>query len=75
LISVPSFDDLDRMDGIQVRVPAVSSTISILAWQSFEIPHKLELEKVWVHVEGVPHTLRHFLGLWTVGSLGKDRGH
>jgi hypothetical protein len=25
---------------------------------------------VWFHVEGVPHTLRHFLGLWVVGSLG-----
>jgi hypothetical protein len=24
---------------------------------------------VWVHVEGVPHTVRHFLDLWAVGSL------
>jgi hypothetical protein len=22
-----------------------------------------------LHVEGAPHTLLHFLGLWTVGSL------
>jgi hypothetical protein len=33
------------------------------------VPHKVELEKVWLRVEGVPHTLRHFLGLWAVGSL------
>lgn len=69
LISVPSFDDLNRMDGIQVGVPDSGSSISITAWQSSEVPHKVELEQVWLHVEGVPNTLRHFLGLWAVGSL------
>ncbi|KAK1650172.1 hypothetical protein QYE76_067977 [Lolium multiflorum] len=64
LVSVPSFDDLDRLDGIQVGVPSFSSSI----WRSAEVPHKAELEKVWLHVDGVPHTLRHFLGLWALGS-------
>jgi hypothetical protein len=27
------------------------------------VPHKLELEKVWLHVEGVPYNVRQFLGL------------
>jgi hypothetical protein len=69
LISVPSFEDLDRVDGIQVAVPGFSSTMSISAWQSAEVPHKFELHKVWLHVDGVPHALRHFQGLWAVGSL------
>jgi hypothetical protein len=69
LISVPSFDDLNRMDRIQVGVPDSTSTLSITVWQSSEVPHKAELEQVWLHVDGVPHTLRHFLGLWAVGSL------
>jgi hypothetical protein len=43
--------------------------ISISAWRSTEVPHKAELENVWLHVKGVPHTLRHFLGMWAVGSL------
>jgi hypothetical protein len=68
-ISVPSFDDLDKVDGIQVVVMSFSSTISISAWQSSDVPHKAKLEKVWIHVEGVPHTLWLFLGLWNVGSL------
>ncbi|KAI4973368.1 hypothetical protein ZWY2020_035629 [Hordeum vulgare] len=34
-----------------------------------EIPHKLELKKVWVHVDGVPHTVRHFLGFWAISTL------
>ena len=25
--------------------------------------------QVWVHVTGVPYPLRHFLGLWAVGTL------
>jgi hypothetical protein len=50
-------------------VPSFSSSISISAWRSTEVPHKAELENVWLHVEGVPHTLRHFLGMWAVGSL------
>ncbi|KAM0908010.1 hypothetical protein ACQ4PT_015726 [Festuca glaucescens] len=28
-----------------------------------------EFLKIWLHVEGVPHSVRHFLGLWAVGSL------
>jgi hypothetical protein len=34
-----------------------------------QVPHKIELKQVWLHVEGVPHTVRHFLGLRVVGSL------
>jgi hypothetical protein len=27
------------------------------------------MELVWVHVDGVPHTIRKFHALWAVGSL------
>jgi hypothetical protein len=57
LVSVPSFEDLDRVDGILVGVPSFSSSISISAWRSDEVPHKAELDKVRLHVEGVPHIL------------------
>ncbi|KAI5001081.1 hypothetical protein ZWY2020_011040 [Hordeum vulgare] len=46
-----------------------NSQITISAWKSMEIPHKLELKHVWIHVEGVPHIVRHFCGLWAVGCL------
>ena len=29
----------------------------------------MELHQVWVHVTGVPYPLRHFLGIWAVGTL------
>ena len=67
LVSFPSFEDLDRVDGI--HMPVNNALITFSAWKSLEVPHKLELKKVWLHVEGVPHTLRTFLGLWAVGSL------
>jgi hypothetical protein len=69
LVSLPSFEDLERVDGIQVAVPSTKSKITISAWQSAEVPHKIEPKQVWLHVDGVPHTVRHFLGLWAVGSL------
>jgi hypothetical protein len=27
------------------------------------------MEPVWVHIDGVPYTVRHFHGLWAVGYL------
>ncbi|XP_051179109.1 uncharacterized protein [Lolium perenne] len=69
MISFPSFEDLDIVDGMQVGVPSFNAQMKVSAWKSKEVPHKLELHQVWVHVEGVPHTVRHFLGLWAVGSL------
>jgi hypothetical protein len=27
------------------------------------------MEPTWIHVDGVPHIVRHFHGLWTVRSL------
>ena len=69
LVSLPSFDDLDRVDGIHVGIPSTSSSITISAWQSSEVQHKMELEQVWIHVQGVPHNVRHFMALWAVGTL------
>ncbi|XP_047043355.1 uncharacterized protein LOC124647454 [Lolium rigidum] len=69
LISFPSFHDLDVVDGIQVAVPGFISQMSVTAWKPTIIPHKFELEQVWLHVEGVPHNVHHFWGLWAIGSL------
>jgi hypothetical protein len=69
LVSFPTVDDLKRVDGFQMGVPDSTAQISVSIWKTLDVPHKFELQQVWVHVEGVPHTVRHFLGLWAVGSL------
>ncbi|KAK1631146.1 hypothetical protein QYE76_005461 [Lolium multiflorum] len=69
LISFPSFEDLDVVDGIQMAVPGFNSQMFVSVWKPTDVPHKFELEQVWLHVEGVPHNVRHFGGLWAVGSL------
>ena len=66
LVSFLSFQDLDRVDGIQMNVPSVNAQITIYAWKSQEIPHKLKLKQIWLHVEGVLHTVRHLWDLWAV---------
>ena len=43
--------------------------MTITALKSREVPHKLELQQIWLHVEGVPHTVHHFRGLWAIGTL------
>jgi hypothetical protein len=69
LVSFPTIEDLQRMDGFQLGVPSSSAQMTIGIWQAQDVPHSFELEPIWVHVEGVPHTVRHFLGFWVVGSL------
>jgi hypothetical protein len=62
-------DDHKRVDGFQMGVPDSSAQMIVSVWKAQDVPHKFELQPVWVHVDGVPHTVRHFLGLWAIGSL------
>jgi hypothetical protein len=71
LVSVPSFEDLDRSDDIQVAVPSFGASISVSAWQTTEVPHSFELEKVWLHLEGC-HIL--FATFWACGLLDLSLG-
>ena len=57
------------MDGLVLGVPGKSSRLVFSQWKEEDVLHKMELKQVWVHVSGVPRALRHFLGLWAVGSL------
>ena len=69
LIGFPSLEDLQRVDGFQMSVPSFKAQASVSVWSAQDIQPKRMLEQVWVHVQGVPYTVRHFLGLWAVGSL------
>jgi hypothetical protein len=69
LVSFPTNEDLQRVDGFQLGVPNSSAQMTFSIWQAQDVPHTFELQQVWVHVNGVPHTVRDFLGLWAVGSL------
>jgi hypothetical protein len=69
LMSFPSEEVLLRVTGFTVFIKSHNVTLEFKAWQSEEIPHRFELIPIWVHVHGVPHALRHFLGLWAVGSV------
>jgi hypothetical protein len=69
LVSFPTVEDLQRRDGFQLGVPNSSAQMTFSVWKAQDVPHSFELQPVWVHVDGVPHTVRYFLGLWAVGSL------
>ena len=69
LMSFPSEEVLQRVTGFAVFLKSHNVTIEFKPWNSDEIPHHFELIPIWVHVHGVPHALRHFLGLWVVSSV------
>ena len=69
LMSFPNEEVLQRVTGFAVFIKSHNVTIEFKPWRSEEIPHRFELLPNWVHVQGVPHALRHFLGLWAVGSM------
>ena len=68
-ISFPSKEDLLRFDGVILGVPAQSTRLVFSQWRPAEVKHIMELHQTWVRVTGVPHSMRHFLGLWAVGTL------
>jgi hypothetical protein len=55
--------------GFRLEYLSFGASILFSAWQFTEVPHSFEMEKARLHVEGVPYSLHHFLGLWDVGSL------
>ena len=69
LLGFPSVEDLQWVDGLELGVPRQAAKLILSQWTPEEIPHKMELNQVWVHVTGVPYPLRHFLGMWAVGTL------
>ena len=52
-----------------VFIKSHNVTIEFKPWNTEKIPHCFKLIPIWVHVHGVPHALRHFLGLWAVGPV------
>jgi ABC-type taurine transport system substrate-binding protein len=69
LIAIPSADDLARIDSMQMGVLNVKAQVAVTSWKRDDIAPLFVMEPAWIHVDGVPHTVRHFHGLWAVGSL------
>lgn len=69
IIGFPSVEDLQRVDGIQLNIPSFKAQASIVVWKTQDVEPIRVLEKVWVHVQGVPYAVKHFLGFWAVGTL------
>jgi hypothetical protein len=69
LIAIPSANVLERLDGMQMGVSNVKAQVVVTSWNREDIAPLFVMEPAWIHVDGVPHTVRHFHGLWAVGSL------
>jgi hypothetical protein len=69
VIGIPTADDLSRIDGMQMSVPKVNAQVLVSSWVHQDVQPLFVMQPVWVHVSGVPDSVRHFLGIWAMGSL------
>ncbi|KAL5672086.1 hypothetical protein ACJX0J_016392, partial [Zea mays] len=45
-------------------------TVTISEWKdASDADPSYQLDEVWVHIKGVPHAWRHYLGFWALGSV------
>jgi hypothetical protein len=54
LVNFPTFQDLERVNGIQMGVPDFDAQFKITKWEVKDIQPTFVLPQLWVHVEGVP---------------------
>lgn len=69
LVSFPSFEYFHHMAQFEFRGQSHGVMLSFSERKTKDTPSYVGLETVWVHVYGVLHSLRHFLGIWALGSI------
>lgn len=69
LVQFPCKVELQRMVATKLIHTVGGEGIMIIEEWNHVIAPSRQLEKVWVNVYGVPNELRHFLPLWTIGTI------
>lgn len=70
LVTFPSEEELKRMADVEFRLKNHGVALTISEWQEAgDVIPSYELDMAWVHVTGVPHAWRHYLGFWALGSV------
>lgn len=58
------------MADVKFRLKNHGVALTISEWQEAgDVIPSYELDMAWVHVTGVPHAWRHYLGFWALGSV------
>jgi hypothetical protein len=58
------------MVDVDYRLKNHGVTLTISDWKNDgDVLPAYQLDEVWVHVTGVPHTWRHYLVFWALGSV------
>ena len=68
LVAFPSEEELLRMSDIEFKLKS-GVIVKINQWVfGGDATPAYHLDELWVHVTGVPHARRHYLGFWALGS-------
>jgi hypothetical protein len=70
LVAFPSEEELARMSEMEYKMRSSGVTLTISEWKhGGDATPAYFLDEVWVHLIGVPHAWRHYLGFWALGSM------
>jgi hypothetical protein len=70
LVVFPSVEELQRMVDVDFTLKNHGVTLTISEWKdASDADPSYQLDEVWVHIKGVPHAWRHYLGFWALGSV------
>jgi hypothetical protein len=70
LVVFPSVEELQRMVDVDSTLKNHGVTLTISEWKdASDADPSYQFDEVWVHIKGVPHAWRHYLGFWALGSV------
>ncbi|KQK17234.1 hypothetical protein BRADI_1g33171v3, partial [Brachypodium distachyon] len=69
VVAFPSQEEVQRVANLQIRLKGQMVSLEFSEWNPDEVPPAFHLHTIWVNVKGVPPSLKHFLGMWAVGSV------
>jgi hypothetical protein len=70
LVPFPWEEEMKRMNDVEFRLKHLGVIVTFSEWKDGqeEVP-SYELETLWLHITGIPHSWRHFLSFWAVGTV------
>jgi hypothetical protein len=70
LVLFTSQEEMRRINDVEFRLKHLGVIVTFSEWKDGqEAVPSYELEAVWLHITGIPHSWRHYLSFWAIGTV------
>jgi hypothetical protein len=70
LVPFPSEEEMRRMNDVEFRLKHLGVIVTFSEWKDGqEAVPSYELEAMWLHITRIPHSWRHYLSFWAIGTV------